>query len=67
MKTYRYKSKPITRARCSRCKKRIATSFYKTKPVCTECFYILTRHRGYVRKGKPSNWLNKLIEKQKNV
>jgi uncharacterized protein (DUF983 family) len=65
MKRYKYNAKPITKAKCSECGKKKATGFYKTRPVCTECYLRLTYHRGYVPKGQPA-WIEKLLEAQRN-
>jgi uncharacterized protein YxeA len=65
MKRYKYNAKPITKKKCSECGEKEATGFYKTKPVCTECYLKLTYKKGFISKGNPT-WLDKLYLAQKS-
>ena len=53
--------KTITKRMCSKCKKRKATTFFHTKPLCNECYYKLKYPK------KRSITMNQLLELQNEI
>lgn len=63
MRYHNKKAKPITRAMCSKCRKRKATAFFGGKPVCQECYEKL---RKPIPVGNPYFW-KRMLDKQKKI